>query len=385
MVFVELAMLGLSISSIGFLVAEEGWAILVLSRLLQGLSSAFLQVGVARQLQDTAETGDREMGRVMLATVVGMMSGPVVGGVLHHYGTEVAVWLTLLVSFVMFGLAMVVSTDHGTPEFIAAAAAGRANRHKPVKSFCSVWVVVLLTGVAIVSSVISAMLPVIPPYLRFTFDVSTSKCGLIMSLFLGCYAFQGTVLGSILEKVAPLTVMTGGFVAVAVAIAVVMLPWGVFGTVGVLCVLGSLVGVALSPVMPLLFEAANMHTSASFWQVYSLFDLAFAAGVAFGPLYGAALTDQALDHEQKPLAFQLVMSLVMVLGYVIALLIVQKTVGPIKEIMPTRMDGSFESGEYLCEPNERSGLISTSVAPEAPDTAPSSGAASSDAVQSSLL
>ena len=43
---------------------------------------------------------------------------------------------------------------------------------------------------------------------------------------------------------------------------------------------------------------------------------------------------QALDHEQKPLAFQLVMSLVMVLGYVIALLIVQKTVGPIKVKYP---------------------------------------------------
>ena len=52
--------------------------------------------------------------------------------------------------------------------------------------------------------------------------------------------------------------------------------------------------------------------------------------------------------------------------------------------MPTRMDGSFESGEYLCEPNERSGLISAS-APPSSDEAPSSGAASSDVVQSSLL
>ena len=49
--------------------------------------------------------------------------------------------------------------------------------------------------------------------------------------------------------------------------------------VGVICVLGSLVGVALSPVMPLLFEAANMHTSASFWQVPDCSLLAAAAGL----------------------------------------------------------------------------------------------------------
>ena len=57
-----------------------------------------------------------------------------------------------------------------------------------------------------------------------------------------------------------------------------------------------------------------MHSSASVWQVYGLFDLGFAAGVAIGPLLGAMLADSALEHKHRPLAYQLVLSLMLVLG-----------------------------------------------------------------------
>eukprot|EP00656_Telonema_subtile_P000717 TRINITY_DN10345_c0_g1_i3.p2 TRINITY_DN10345_c0_g1~~TRINITY_DN10345_c0_g1_i3.p2 ORF type:complete len:158 (+),score=47.05 TRINITY_DN10345_c0_g1_i3:85-558(+) len=146
--------------------------------------------------------------------------------------------------------------------------------------------------------------------------------------------------------------------------SVLMMDWGLLAMALLLCLVGSLAGMALSPGMSLLFQAANTRQPVDFWQVYALYDLWFAAGVAVGPLLGAALTDSALDHKQRPLSYQLVLSVVLVLGFSVLLACTRRNGAAIKEFGPMSTGGGGSTREPSDAddegegPHERTSLIS---------------------------
>merc|ERR1712100_951281 len=122
------------------------------------------------------------------------------------------------------------------------------------------------------------------------------------------YAFSSPLLLYVPPSTSRLEVMLAAFICLGGAILLMMSRWDETVFVFIIAVVGGLAGLAIAPVVPLMYEEANAshlqastdhvsstdtltggdisgENSISFWQIYSIFDAAYAVGISIGPFF----------------------------------------------------------------------------------------------------
>ena len=83
--------------------------------------------------------------------------------------------------------------------------------------------------------------------------------------------------------------MLGAFGFLALSIALLMLQSGEWCFVCFVALVGGSAGLCIAPVVPLMHDVANSQGKGSeattFWQVVSVFDVAYALGISLGPFF----------------------------------------------------------------------------------------------------
>lgn len=320
-------------SSCALLCFSKTYGALLLARAIHGLASASLQVATMRHIHDTfnAQNVDEPMSKVMSAMASGMLLGPLIGGIASEMLGVSSVFLCGAVGFSLLGGLLSLALDDAPCSSAAP----------PFLHLLEVdWVCVLSLGIAVVASVISSLQPMLPPHATSIYQVSATWIGGMMSLFMAGYAVASPLASHAFSGMDKLTLSLRGFVGLAVALVLLMLKWGMYTFMVLVALLGFLAGVAVAPAVPLLFEASNAGQATSFWQIYSMFDAAYALGIAVGPFFAgfaANRTIHTMAHE--PLVYQLGITDVVVVLYAIALAVARHRLSSLDR-------GTLGTGEY---------------------------------------
>lgn len=279
-------LLGLAASTLLFAYAPGlGW--LFLARTLQGVSSAASWVaGLAllARVYPAAERG-RAMGLAVAGTALGTLLGPPLGGILYDLGGP------RLPFFVAAGIA----AADGLARLVLISVEKREGDVQEAFAFRTLFSdrFVLLGGAAVLLAAASKALiePVLPLHLSEELGASASEVGLLFGVATLGYGLCAPAIGALSDRLGRPVLFSLGLVASGISLPLLVAPGSLFVEGLVLAVFGVAAACALAPAAPYLAEAAERRGFANYGLVYAFFNLAFAAGLALGPVLAALLAD----------------------------------------------------------------------------------------------
>ncbi|KAI9715867.1 MAG: hypothetical protein M1812_005687 [Candelaria pacifica] len=332
--------------------------VLVAGRFLQGLSAAVVWVVGLALLVDTI--GERDIGQYMgyvsLSTSMGILAGPLLGGVVYEkagYYSVFAMAFALLGLDIFLRLAMVEKkiakqwltasepqddgdqaaptpphlldngytrsspieekpTDdgiHGIPsETKKKTRMSRFTNNLPpvVTLLHSRRLVTALWGCLVQASLLTSFDSVLPLFVRRTFGWSSTGAGLIF-LPLVIPSFAAPIIGWLSDKYGPRWLAVSGFLlALPFFTLLRLVTHDTIPQIVVLCVLIALIGFSVACVLPPLMaeityivqakekENPGMFGSGgAYAQAYGLFNCAYAGGCVVGPIWAGFVEDKA--------------------------------------------------------------------------------------------
>ncbi|MET8778627.1 MFS transporter [Nocardia sp. NPDC004654] len=278
-----IGLFGLAAATVLFAFGAPFWLLLV-GRTLQGLAAGMAWVASLSLIAATVPLAKRGpvMGAAMSMISVGILAGPPVGGLLvEHFGTVVPFLLAAGLA-VVDGIARVVfvRVDHvGTDDPTGPLAVLRVPGTIPV-------VVVVLISAAM----IAAIEPVLPLHLTRSFDTGPVGIGLLFGLTVLVGATLNPIVGALIGKIdARLLVTTGILVAIAglALLAVGAQRWQV---IVAMILLGAATALLSAPGTTLIGFQGQQTQPPALGGAYTLFNLAYGAGLMAGPAIAGALT-----------------------------------------------------------------------------------------------
>jgi MFS family permease len=269
-VLVGLTLMGLS--SIGFAFAN-GFATLVLARMIQGVGSAFTWAGAFAWLMGSTPEGQRGevIGRAMSAAVVGELLGPVIGVAAGALGrATVFTGLSVLAVVLAVLTVQIDSESPAEPVDVTLKSALRARR------FTSG------LGVLAVASMLFGVLSVLAPLHLAAHGWSSLAIGATWLVGAGLEASAGPFIGRLSDArgastLARLALISG--VPVSLALATGASP-GIYAPLVVLAALSY--GALFTPAFSLVSEGAESAGLAQ-GMAFGFLNAAWAAGAMLGP------------------------------------------------------------------------------------------------------
>ena len=277
------ALLGLAAAYLLFAVGGPYWLLLV-SRLLQGAAAGLGWVASLALIAAAIplERRGTYLGLAMSMVSVGTLAGPPLAGWLACDHGHAAPFVLAASVLVVDGVLRIIFVRPTPPRADDPATALDVLRVR------GSWPVVVL--IALGSAVTSAIEPILPVRLAVGLGLDTAGIGLLFALLVVIGAVLNPMVGAALSRVSPrLLALVGAALAVAGLVLVgagSRLPVVV---AGIVC-LGAAVAFLVAPAGTLIGVQGARTTPPALGGAYSLYNLAYAAGLTAGPALAGLLT-----------------------------------------------------------------------------------------------
>jgi MFS family permease len=265
--------------SLALYAGATGPVMLFAARAVQGVAGGLAwTAGLAllASAYPTARRG-RALGTAMAGMSLGTLIGPPTGGVLFDLGgarlpfVVAAVW-TLLVLVGISHLPDRAARVVGPPVRVA-------------------WRRYFRTAGAVVigSALLSALEPTLPLYLEGRLGVRPAEVGVLFGWAALIYGLTAPAAGWAADRWGGRRVIAVGLVASAVTLPAIAWLHTSLGVSAVLGAFGAACAILLTPTLPEIAAVCERHGAPEFGAAYAVFNLAYAGGMAGGPIVGGVL------------------------------------------------------------------------------------------------
>jgi MFS transporter, DHA1 family, solute carrier family 18 (vesicular amine transporter), member 1/2 len=291
--------LGLAASTALLAVAEH-FGVLVLARLLQGISGAAIWTAGMALVADSypREQRGRAMGTVMTGISLGPLIGPLLGGVLfERVGSRAPFYFGL--SLAVLALALLWRVVPKSPPIDTSTSLTRpvgASRFWQVgilalwtrPAFRAVFVVVVLGGM-----MLCLLEPTLPLHLDQHLGAGPEAIGWLFVISTAAYGMISPVVGFASDRWGRRPIMAAGIVSAAVSLPLIAIPttWPLL--IAVTVWFGMSCAMLLTPALPEMADVADGGDSADYGSAYAWFNMAYALGMLIGTGAGGWL---AAEH-----------------------------------------------------------------------------------------
>ena len=301
------ALLGLAAACLLFAVGGPYWLLLI-SRLLQGAAAGLGWVASLALIAASIplERRGTYLGLAMSMVSIGTLAGPPLAGWLARDHGHAAPFVLAAAVLVLDGVLRVVFVRPTPPS------ADDPATPLDVLRVGGSWPVVIL--IAVGSAVTSAIEPILPVRLAVGLGLDTAGIGLLFALLVIIGAVLNPMVGAILNRVSPrLLALIGAALAIA---GLLLLGAGSRLPVviaGIVC-LGGAIAFLVAPAGTLIGVQGARTTPPALGGAYSLYNLAYAAGLTLGPVTAGALTS-ALGYSAACAVLAGAVAMVAVVGF----------------------------------------------------------------------
>jgi len=259
---------------------------LALERAVQGVSAAATWSAGLALLAETFGRGELggKMGMVMSMVGLGMMAGPIAGGLLYeHLGYAPTFLLPAVLIGILAVLMLVLPIRFETPP-------ASLNRSL-LPGAGALPLLAMYAAVAIaVAATYGVLEPYMPVYLHDTFAASPVTIGIV----LGGLALTGVITqpfaGRLFDRRGGVRMIAVGLILSGVIVAAAMQAGSILLVAVIISLLGVTLSFALIPVMPLIAELyCRGGRRGSEGIAYGVFNSLYSVGLAVGPLLAASL------------------------------------------------------------------------------------------------
>ena len=277
------ALLGLAAACLLFAVGGPYWLLLI-SRLLQGAAAGLGWVASLALIAASIplERRGTYLGLAMSMVSIGTLAGPPLAGWLARDHGHAAPFVLAAAVLILDGVLRVVFVRPTPPS------ADDPATPLDVLRVGGSWPVIIL--IAVGSAVTSAIEPILPVRLAVGLGLDTAGIGLLFALLVIIGAVLNPMVGAILNRVSPRVL---ALIGAALAIAgLLLLGAGSRLPVviaGIVC-LGGAIAFLVAPAGTLIGVQGARTTPPALGGAYSLYNLAYAAGLTLGPATAGALT-----------------------------------------------------------------------------------------------
>lgn len=263
---------------------SASFPLLVLARLLQGVSAAATWVTGLALLADHFPSGrrGRAMGTAFACANVAVLLGPPASGWLaEHAGPRSPFVLAA-------GLAFLDALARAFLLPDAPMETGRRLRMREllVSSEVRVYAGAMALGSGMWALLESAM----PVDLDRRLSLSPTAIGLLFAAAAATHTVTSPLMGSLSDRVGRRKVVASGLLSALVLLPLPALLASGAGIAAAMLLLGVTTSLVLSPTSPALADAVERMGSQSYASVFSILNVAFALGMMAGPFLGGALT-----------------------------------------------------------------------------------------------
>ena len=301
------ALLGLAAACLLFAVGGPYWLLLI-SRLLQGAAAGLGWVASLALIAASIplERRGTYLGLAMSMVSIGTLAGPPLAGWLARDHGHAAPFVLAAAVLVLDGVLRVVFVRPTPPS------ADDPATPLDVLRVGGSWPVVIL--IAVGSAVTSAIEPILPVRLAVGLGLDTAGIGLLFALLVIIGAVLKPMVGAALNRVSPrLLALIGAALAIA---GLLLLGAGSRLPVviaGIVC-LGGAIAFLVAPAGTLIRVQGARTTPPALGGAYSLYNLAYAAGLTLGPVTAGALTS-ALGYSAACAVLAGAVAMVAVVGF----------------------------------------------------------------------
>lgn len=277
------ALLGLAAACLLFAVGGPYWLLLI-SRLLQGAAAGLGWVASLALIAASIplERRGTYLGLAMSMVSIGTLAGPPLAGWLARDHGHAAPFVLAAAVLILDGVLRVVFVRPTPPS------ADDPATPLDVLRVGGSWPVVIL--IAVGSAVTSAIEPILPVRLAVGLGLDTAGIGLLFALLVIIGAVLNPMVGAALNRVSPrLLALIGAALAIA---GLLLLGAGSRLPVviaGIVC-LGGAIAFLVAPAGTLIGVQGARTTPPALGGAYSLYNLAYAAGLILGPMTAGAFT-----------------------------------------------------------------------------------------------
>jgi DHA1 family multidrug resistance protein-like MFS transporter len=285
-----IGMLTLAAANIVFALSDNVY-ILILARLIQGMSGAATWSAGLALLADTYGPEERgeKLGFAMSVMCVGMLIGPVIGGIIYEHLGYAPTFILPSVIACVIGLMFLLSD---IPAVCIVKSKG-ASYLKPVLKSPAIFLVCSLIIIA-GAATFGLIEPYMPVYLYQTFAATPTAIGIAFGFMSLLSAVTQPVAGRIYDRNGGRTIITAGLFCSGAVLAVSMLMPSLLLTAAVFALLGITISFVLSPMMPLLSDLfGSRKDGGSEGFVYGIYNTLFSMGLVLGPFAGGLLVTKA--------------------------------------------------------------------------------------------
>jgi MFS transporter, DHA1 family, solute carrier family 18 (vesicular amine transporter), member 1/2 len=273
-------LIGLAASTALFAYAP-GYAFLVAARALQGASAAVSWTAGLALLAASfpAERRGAAMGKALSAMSLGTLLGPVAGGFLFEHLGRAAPFL--------FGAAIAAADAAARIILVRRPPAGDRSEARPASVLRAEGIVACLAIAALGSAVVAALEPVLPQLTSSEFGLGASGIGLAFSAATLASVLAYPIAGAAADRLgAKRSAALGAAVA---AIGYAGLAFAGSSLASAACLTIAAIGAAfvVAPTAGLVAKAAESIRPPAYGTAYSLYNVAYSAGLAAGPLASA--------------------------------------------------------------------------------------------------
>ena len=260
----------------------SGPAMLFIARVLQGGSAGIAETAGLALLAGAYPAGRRgqALGTAMAGMSVGTLLGPPLGGALYAWGGMrcpffvMAGWTLALVGL----LALCPRRWASTPTTKRPAVlAGWSNYLGTV--------LVVMLGAGLLTS----LEPTLPLHMSEQFGATPEQSGLLFGLAALVYGIVSPLAGWLAERWNGRWVMLGGLTGCVLLLPLIALPRTWVVEAAVLAAFGIACTFLLTPALPEIAAVCERSKTPTFGAAYASFNLAYAAGMVFGPVSGGLL------------------------------------------------------------------------------------------------
>jgi DHA1 family multidrug resistance protein-like MFS transporter len=276
-------MLSLAAATIVFALSTDVY-VLIAARVIQGISGAATWSAGLALLADTYGPEERgeKLGFALSIMSVGMLLGPVVGGLIYDNLGYVPTFVVPAVIACAIGLLFML----GRTPYPAIEKSKGASYLKPVLRAPAVF----FTCVAIIvigAGTFGIVEPYMPVYLYESYAATPTAIGIAFGFMALLGAITQPFAGRLYDRRGGRLIITAGLFASAAVIAAAMLMPTMVLTAGVFALIGCTISFVLSPMMPLLSDLYGSGAEGgSQGFAYGVYNTLFSLGLALGPFAG---------------------------------------------------------------------------------------------------
>ncbi len=275
-------LVGLGATTILFAFSTS-FPLLVLARVLQGVSAAATWVSGLALLADHFPAGERgrAMGTAFACSNVGILLGPPASGWLaEHAGPRSPFVLAALLALL----------DALARAFLLVDVPMETGRRLGARDLLKNRDVRIYAGAMALGSGMWALLEsTMPVDLDRRLALTPTAIGLLFAAAAASHAVTSPLMGSLSDRIGRPRVVTAGLLLALVLLPFPALLGNLRAIVAVMLLLGITTSLVLSPASPALADAVEQMGSQSYGSVFSILNVAYAAGMMVGPFLGGVL------------------------------------------------------------------------------------------------